>query len=48
VAERGETMLPPEGSTDREAAEAITKVYGCPVEEAARVLSLGIGARIAE
>jgi hypothetical protein len=48
VGERGEARLPPKGTTDRKAAEAIAKVYGCPVEEAARVLSLGIAARIAE
>jgi hypothetical protein len=41
-------MLPPEGLTNREAAEAIAKVFGCSVEEAAKVLSLGIAVRIAE
>jgi hypothetical protein len=34
VAESGKTMLPPEGSNDRKAAEVIADVYGCPVEDA--------------
>jgi hypothetical protein len=48
VAENGKPILPPEGSTNREAVEAIAKAFGCPVEEAHRVLVLGIEARIAE
>ena len=32
----------------REAAEAVAKVFGCPVEEAEQVIMLGIDARMGE
>jgi hypothetical protein len=44
----GKAELPPEGSNLRVAAEHVAEVFGCPVEEALKVLSLGIAARIAE
>ena len=31
-----------------QAARLVAEVFGCPVEEAAKVLTLGINARIAE
>jgi hypothetical protein len=40
--------LPPEGTQLREAARLVAEVFGCPIEEAANVLSLGIAARITE
>ena len=41
-------QLPPGGTQLREAAEKVAEVFGCSVEEEARVLSLGISARVAE
>ena len=41
-------QLPLVGTQLREAAEKVAEVFGCAVEEAARVLSLGIKARMAE
>jgi hypothetical protein len=40
--------LPPEGSPILVAAEHVAEVFGCSVEEALKVLNLGIAARIAE
>jgi hypothetical protein len=43
-----ELVTPPAGTTNGRAARAIAEVFGCSVEEAHRVLVLGIEARIAE
>lgn len=43
-----ELATPPASTTNGRAARAIADVFGCSVEEAHRVLVLGIEARIAE
>ena len=41
-------MTPPADTQIGKAARLVAEVFGCSVEEAARVLALGINARIAE
>jgi hypothetical protein len=41
-------MMEPPESNIRKAAEKVAEVFRCPVEEAAKVLTLGINARITE
>jgi hypothetical protein len=43
-----ELVTPPADTNNGRAARAIAEVFGCSVEEAHRVLVLGIEARIAE
>jgi hypothetical protein len=43
-----ELVAPPADTQIGKAARLVAEVFGCSVEEAARVLALGINARIAE
>jgi hypothetical protein len=43
-----EVRAPPADSNVGKAARLVAEVFGCPVEEATKILVIGIDARIAE